>query len=182
MPSSSRARQRPSCSGTLHRNPVRVLIALTAFAMATLPGDSDRATAMITVARGAHAGTFLVRSADVPCEITDQKTPRPKHQFEVSIGGVTPVFDAKTLTLLRVIIPNADEHGPNHSFFASINFGDIAHGAEYVAEMRAGETARGSGTVTLVTHGQDATVTLDVTSADGISYTGAIQCSGVSHY
>jgi hypothetical protein len=33
-----------------------------------------------------------------------------------------------------------------------------------------------------VPHGQDATVTFDATSTDGVSFTGTIQCSGVSHY
>jgi hypothetical protein len=50
-----------------------------------------------------------------------------------------------------------------------------------MTETRPGEKAAGGGTVTLVPHGQDATVTLDVISTDGVSYTGTIQCSGVLH-
>jgi hypothetical protein len=161
---------------------MRVLVALVAAAIATIAGDSDRATAMVTVASGAHAGNFLVRNADVPCEITEQKAPRPKHQFEVSIGGLTQKSDPKKLTLLMVIIPNADVRTSNHAFFASITFGDIGHGTVYVVETRPGEKLTGSGTVTMVAHGQDATVTFDVTSADSVSYKGTIQCSGVSHY
>jgi hypothetical protein len=80
---------------------------------------------MITVAAGAHAGTFLVRNTDSPCEITKEKAPRPRHQFEVSIGEVTPKIDANGLTLVRLIIPDADLRGPNHTFFASINFGYV---------------------------------------------------------
>lgn len=138
--------------------------------------------AMVTVAAGAHAGSFLVRNTDSPCEITEQKAPRPKHRFEALIGGVTPKTDANTLTLLMLIIPDADVRGPMHSFYASIRFGTVGHDTEYRTETRPGEKAGGSGTVTLVPHGQDATVMLDVTSADGVSYTGTIQCSGVTHY
>ena len=81
-----------------------------------------------------------------------------------------------------LIIPNADVRGPIHSFFASISFGTVGRDTEYRTETRPGEKAAGSGTVTLVPHGQDATVMLDVTSAEGVSYTGTIQCSGVTHY
>jgi hypothetical protein len=159
-----------------------MLVALAAAAITSLSGDSDRATAMITVAAGAHAGTFLVRNTDSPCEITKEKAPRPRHQFEVSIGEVTPKIDANGLTLVRLIIPDADLRGPNHTFFASINFGYVGQGTEYAAESRPGEKLGGSGTVTLVPHGEDATVLLDIASASGVSYTGRIQCSGVSHY
>jgi hypothetical protein len=161
---------------------LRIVLALAAAALTALSGDSDRATAMITVATGAHAGTFLVRNTDSPCEITKQKAPRPRHQFEVSIGEVTPKIDANRLTLVRLIVPDADLRGPIHSFFTSIDFGYIGQGTEYMAETRPGEKIGGSGTVTLVVHGQDATVLLDIASASGVSYTGRIQCSGVSHY
>lgn len=161
---------------------MRILVALAAVTIATLSGDSDRATAMITVAAGAHAGTFLVHNTDSPCEITEQEAPRPKHRFEASIGGVPTKGDANTLTLLILIVPNADVRGPIHSFFTSISFGDVGRGTRYTTETRPGEKIGGSGTVTLVPHGQDATVTFDVISADGVSYAGTIQCSGVSHY
>ena len=160
---------------------MRILVALAAAAITALPGDSDRATAMITVAAGAHAGSFLVRNADSPCEITEQRAPHPKHQFEASIGGVTAQMDASKLTHLMLIIPNADVRGSTPSFFASINFGTPGRGTMYTTETRPGEKAGGGGTVTLLPHGQDATVTLDVISADGVLYKGTIQCSGVSH-
>lgn len=150
-------------------------------AVTTLAGGSDKASAMITVRGGAHAGSFLVRSADTPCAITEQVAPNPKHQFEVSIGDPAPIMEPRQLTQLTMIIPNADVRGPNHSFFTAITFGDIAKGTRYVAEMRPGEKLGGSGTVTVLPHGEDATLTFDVTSADSISYYGVIQCSGVSH-
>jgi len=150
-------------------------------AITTLAGGADTASAMVTVAGGVHAGSFLVRSADTPCAITEQVPPRPMHQFEVSIGGPAPNPEPNQLTELTMIIPNADARGPNHSFFASITFGDIAQGTRYVAEMRPGEKMGGSGTVTVLTHGEDATLTFDVTSANGTSYTGVIQCVGVQH-
>jgi hypothetical protein len=148
-------------------------------AITTLVGGSDKASAMVRVAGGVHAGSFLVRSADTPCAITEQVPPHPMHQFEVSIGGPAPNLEPKQLTQLTMIIPNADARGPNHAFFASITFGDIALGTRYVAEMRPGEKMGGSGTVTLLSHGEDATLTFDVTSADGTSYNGVIQCAGV---
>ena len=160
---------------------MHIPVALVVAALTALSGDFDRVTAMITVASGAHAGTFLVRNVDSPCEITGQNAPRPKHQFEVSVGGVTAKVDPNTLTQLMLIIPNADAHGAVHSFFTSISFGSPGRGSAYITETRPGEKAAGGGTVTLVPHGQDATVMLDVTSADGVSYRGTIQCSGVSH-
>ena len=160
---------------------LRILVALAAAAITAQPGGSDRATAMVTIAAGAHAGSFLVRNTDAPCEITEQKAPLPKHRFEVLIGGVAPKTDANKMTLLMLIIPDADVRGPMHSFYASIRFGTVGHDTEYSTETRQGEKVGGSGTVTLLLHGQDATVMLDVTSADGVSYTGTIQCSGVSH-
>jgi hypothetical protein len=159
---------------------LRILLAVAAGAIAAHTVDSDRVAAMVTVTTGAHAGSFLVRNADSPCEITEQKAPRSKHQFEVLIDGVTPKAAANELTVLMLIIPNADVRGPNHSFFASIRFGTAGDVTEFRTETRSGEKAAGSGTVTLAPHGQDATVMLDVTSADGLSYTGTIQCSGVS--
>jgi hypothetical protein len=161
---------------------VRILVALAGVAIATLAGDSDRATAMVTVAAGAHAGSFIVRNAEVPCEITEQRAPRPKHQFEVSIGALAQKSDPNKPTLLIVIIPNADVRGSNPAFFTSLSFGAIGQGAEYVVETRPGERLRGSGTVIVTPHGQDATVTVDVISADSVSYKGTIQCSGVSRY
>jgi hypothetical protein len=160
---------------------VRILAALAIVALAALAGDSDRAAAMITVGAGAHAGDFIVRNADDPCAITEQKAPHPKHQFQVSIGGPMPKIDSTKLSLLMMIVPNADIRGPNRSFFSSITFGDIAHGTQYIVETRPGEKLGGSGTVVVSPHGQDATVTFNVTSMDGVSYKGTIQCSGVSH-
>jgi hypothetical protein len=161
---------------------LRILIALAAVAITTLAGDSDRASAMVTVIGGPHAGNFVVRNADVPCEILEQKAPLPKHHFSVSIGGLTPSKDPNKLTLLMVIIPNADVRGPNQTFFTSIIFGDVSRGMEYAAETRPGEKLAGSGTVTVAPHGNDATVTFDVKSRDNVSYKGTIQCSGVSRY
>jgi hypothetical protein len=135
---------------------------------------------MITVTGGEHPGTFVVRNAETPCEILDHRPPLPKHQFSVTLGATTPNKDPKALTLLMLIVPNADLRGPNHTFFTSIIFGDGRHGTEYAAESRDGEKQSGGGTVTIVPHGSDATVTLDVTSRDGVSYKGTIQCSGVS--
>ena len=124
---------------------MRIFVALTAAAIAALSGDSDRATAMITVAAGAHAGTFLVRNTDSPCEITKEKAPRPKHQFEASIGGVTAQMDPNKLTYLMLILPDADVRGPTRSFFTSISFGTPGRGTTYTTETRPGERAGGGG-------------------------------------
>jgi hypothetical protein len=161
---------------------LRIVIAVAAAVLSAIAADSDRATAMITVAGGEHAGTFVVRNADTPCEILDRKPPLPKHEFSVTIGATTRNKDPKSLTLLMVIVPNADLREANHTFFTSIIFGDVSHGTEYAAETRTGEKQGGGGTITVVPHGADATVTLDVTSMDGVSYRGTIQCSGVSRY
>ena len=157
-------------------------MALAVAAIASATADTDRATAMVTVVVGPHAGTHVLRNSDVPCEIAEEKAPRPTHQFDVTIGALAPSKDLKKLTLLIVIVPDADVKGANHTFFTSINFGDVSHGMQYNAETRPGEKVGRSGGVMIARHGQDATVTFDVTSADGVAYEGTVQCSGVSRY
>jgi hypothetical protein len=49
---------------------LRIPVAPAAAAIAAFSGDFDRATGMIIVAAGIHAGTFLVRNSDSSCEIT----------------------------------------------------------------------------------------------------------------
>jgi hypothetical protein len=160
---------------------VRILVGLAAIAITMLSGDSDRATALITVGGSAHGGDFLVRNADVPCTVSEQMPPRPKHLFSVSVGAETQKSDPKKLTVLILIIPNADVRGTNHAFFASIIFGDVAQGTQYFADTRPGGKSSGSGTVIVSPHGSDATVTFDATTADSVSFKGTLQCSGVSH-
>jgi hypothetical protein len=161
---------------------VRVLVALVVAALLGRPIDADTASAVVTVSDGPHAGQFALRNSDVPCVITTEKPPHPKHQFSVTLGGFTPSKDPAKLTILMIIIPDADVRGANHSFFTSINFGDVSRGTQYNAETRPGEKLGGSGSVTVSSHGQDAMVTFDVKSAEGISYKGTIQCIGVSRY
>jgi hypothetical protein len=161
---------------------VRIFVALVVASLLAQPNDADRASALVTVSGGPHAGQFTLRNTDVPCEITAEKPPHPKHQFSVTLGGFTPSRDPAKLTLLMVIIPDADARGANRSFFTSINFGDVSRGTQYNAETRPGEKLGGSGSVTVAAHGQDATVTFDVKSAEGIAYKGTIQCAGVSRY
>jgi hypothetical protein len=161
---------------------VRILVALAVAAFLAPPHVADSATALVTVSSGPHAGQYTLRNTDVPCLITAEKPPHPKHQFSATLGGFTPSKDPKKLTMLMVIIPDADVHGANRSFFTSINFGDISRGTQYNAETRPGEKLGGSGSVTVATHGQDATVTFDVKSAEGVAYKGTIQCTGVNRY
>jgi len=161
---------------------VRILVALAVAAFLTHPRDADRASALVTVSSGPHAGEYTLRNTDVPCVITAEKPPHPKHQFSVTLGGFSPNMEPAKLTLLMVIIPDADLRGPNRSFFTSINFGDVSRGTQYSAETRPGEKLDGSGSVTVASHGQDATVTFDVTSKEGITYSGTILCTGVSRY
>ena len=161
---------------------MRLLVALAVAAFLTHPRDADRASALVSVSSGPHVGEHTLRNADGPCEITAEKPPHPKHQFSVTLGGFSPSRDPAKLTLLMVIIPDADLRGANRSFFTSINFGDVSRGTQYNAETRPGEKLGGSGSVTVTPHGQDATVTFDVKSAEGITYKGTIQCTGVSRY
>jgi hypothetical protein len=161
---------------------VRILIALAVAAILTHPRDADRASALVRVSGGPHAGEYTLRNSDVPCEITAEKPPHPKHQFSVTLGGFTPSKDPAKLTLLMVIVPDADLRGANRSFFTSINFGDVSRGTQYNAETRPGEKLGGSGSVTVAPHGQDATVTFDVKSAEGVTYKGTILCTAVSRY
>ena len=161
---------------------MRILVALVVATILTHVSDADRASALVTVGGGPHAGQFTLRNADVPCEITAEKPPHPKHQFSATLGGFSPSKDPAKMTLLMVIIPDADLRGANRSFFTSINFGDVSRGTQYNAETRPGEKLGGSGSVTVATHGQDATVTFDVKSAEGVTYKGTIQCTGVSRY
>jgi hypothetical protein len=161
---------------------MRALIALTVAALATSAVDADRATAMVTVSGGAHAGDFGLRNADIPCEVTEESPPRARHQFSVTLGGSSRSNDPNELTLLIVVVPNADVRGANHEFFTSIHFGDVSRGTRYDAETRQGETPVGGGSITIAPHGRDATVTFDVASAEGVAYAGTIQCTGISRF
>ncbi|MBK5188672.1 MAG: hypothetical protein JJD97_10545 [Gemmatimonadaceae bacterium] len=71
--------------------------------------------AMVTVVDGAHAGDFLLRNADEPCEIADERPPLPRHQFSVTLGALPPSSDQKRMTLLMLIIPGSDMRGANHT-------------------------------------------------------------------
>ena len=137
---------------------------------------------MLTVSGGPNTGSYILHNDDVPCQITDERPPAPKHQFDVTLGGLSPSKDPGRLTLLMVIVPNADVKGPNGVFFTSINFGDISRGTQYDVETRAGEKVQGSGSVTIAARGQDATVTFDVKAANGTAYKGTILCIDVSRY
>ena len=161
---------------------MRIFVALAVTAFLAQPHGADSATALVTVSSGPHAGQYTLRNTDVPCLITAEKPPHPKHQFSVTLGGFTPSKDPAKLTMLMVIIPDADVHGANRSFFTSINFGDVSRGTQYNAETRPGEKLGGSGSVTVATHGQDATVTFDVKSLEGITYKGTILCTNVTRY
>ena len=159
---------------------MRAIFAL--MALTALTGSTDRISAMVTVAAGPNAGGYVLRSPDVPCEITTHNPPLPKHQLDVTLGVPRPSNDPQTLTLLMLIVPNANVKGANGAFFASITFGDVSRGTRYTVESRPGHAADGSGTVAIVTRGQDATVTFDVTTARGTAYKGPIQCTDVSRY
>lgn len=150
--------------------------------VATFTGGTDRASAMVTVSGGPNAGSYVLHNDDVPCQITEERPPAPKHQFDVTLGGLSPNKDAGKLTLLMVIVPNADVKGPNSVFYTSINFGDISRGTHYNVETRPGEKVQGGGNVTIATRGQDATVAFDVKAANGTAYKGTILCIDVSRY
>ena len=159
---------------------MRLLLALAAMALASLPRDTDRVTAMVTVAGGAHAGTYFLRNVESPCEITRENAPRPKHEFDVMVGGRAPSNDSTKLTVLLLTIPDADVKGANTSFSATIIFGDVGHGTRYEVETRPGHESSGSGTVSLASRGQDATITFEATSANGVAYKGTMLCVDVS--
>lgn len=159
---------------------MRIMLALALAMVATIRSDADRVTAKITVAGGAHTGSYLLRNTDAPCDITVQKPPNPRHQFDVMVGGDAPNRDSTKLTLLLLTIPDADMKGENHTFFTSIVFGDIQRGTRYDVESRAGRTAAGSGIVTVASRGHDATVMLDVVAANGVAFRGTILCPDVS--
>lgn len=154
---------------------MRVMGVLAALTLASLTAGGDRVAAMITVAGGPHAGRFLISSEDVPCEING----RQPRQFALTLGRSGASKDSAQLALLMVIIPNANVHEAHHEFYASIAFGDASHGTRYEAETRRGEHDGGSGTITLAKQRQDATVNLDVMSAQGVAFTGDIQCTDV---
>jgi hypothetical protein len=166
---------------------MRALIMLGAAAIASaITGDDPRASALVTVANGLHAGSYTLE-ADAPCEIQQENPPKPRHQFNIVLSQPQTDSkhraDPKVPTFMLLIIPDADVRGANRQFFSSVNFGDESHGTQYNVESRPGEKKpEGSGTVTLVQHGHDATVKIDAKTAEGITYTGTIQCTNVSRY
>jgi hypothetical protein len=161
---------------------MRVMLALAFSIVAAMRSDPDRVTATVTVAGGAHAGSFFLRNTAVPCDISAQKPPNPRHQFDVMVGGGAPNADSTKLTLLLVTIPDADLKGENHTFSTSLVFGDVQRGTRYDVESRPGHAAAGSGIVTVAMRGHDATVMLDVVASSGVAYRGTILCTDVARY
>ena len=143
------------------------------------------AAAKVTVDNGPHAGSYTLE-ADSPCQITEQKPPKPRHMLYSLFG--TPesdpkrFHDPKALTLLALSVPDADARGANHVFFASIVFGEEDGGTHYVIETRPTKPNKGSGSVTLTQQGDNATAVFDVKTADGIGYHGTLVCTGVVRY
>jgi hypothetical protein len=159
---------------------MRVLLSLALSATTLLSSDSDRVSASVTVLGGPHAGGYYVTNADSPCEITSQKPPNPNHSFDVMVGDGAPSADSTKLTVLMVTIPDADVKGENHTFFASIIFGGVGAGRQYVVDSRPGHSSAGSGIVTVATRGHDAIVAFDVVPTSGVAFRGTILCSDVS--
>ncbi|MEP7087552.1 MAG: hypothetical protein ABI884_09465 [Gemmatimonadota bacterium] len=161
---------------------MRTSLLIAATALLSFVGSTDRVSAAVTVVGGGHDGVYLLENDDTPCAITSEPPPRPKHQFDVLIGAETRGRDPKKLTLLMLMIPDADLREDNHSFFSSITFGDIGSGNRYSVETRPDSTVTGSGTVSVRRRGHDATVGFDVTSPSGIEFKGTIQCVDVARY
>jgi hypothetical protein len=158
---------------------MRMTTALAGLALVSITSGGDRVAAMIHVAAGPHAGSYLISSDDVPCEITTHAPPQPHRRLEITVARSGAAKDSAQLALLMLVVPDAGAHGPQHAFFTSIAFGSASHGTRYEMEARSGQQAAGNGTVTIATRGQDATVSLDVTSAQGVAFSGTIQCTDV---
>lgn len=139
-------------------------------------------TATVAVTGGPHAGKYSL-DAEAPCEIESHKAPGPKHSFNVMLGAPgnngSSIKDPKVMTVLALIMPDADNATGRSQFLAEMTFGDPPlHGTHYAVETRPGEKKQaGSGTITIAQQGAQASVDFDVKTADGVQFKGVIQCS-----
>ncbi len=151
-------------------------------AILSTAGSGPATTGVVTVIGGPNAGNYSVAS-QAPCEIDKEDPPKPKHSFSIMLGapgsdGQT-IKDPKVMTVLSLMVPDADRESGNTQFFAEMNFGDPPlHGKHYKVDPHPEKGAPvGSGAVGIVVHGGQATVNFDVKTADAVEFKGVIQCS-----
>jgi hypothetical protein len=161
---------------------MKALIILIAAIASTLAGG-PATTATVSVTGGPNAGTYHL-DARASCEFADEKPPAPKHSFYIMLGAPNAdgrtIKDPKVMTVMYLRVPDADRRTPVSQFWTAFVFGDPSHGTRYGVETRPGEKdPAGSGSVTIVQHGEAATVSFDAKTAAGIEFKGAIQCTDV---
>ncbi len=161
---------------------MKTWIILTAAIASTLAGG-PATTGRVTVTGGPNAGTYNL-NADASCEFSTEKAPAPKHSFYIMLGAPNAkgrtIKDPKVMTVMYLRVPDADRHTPVSQFWTAFVFGDPSHGTQYGVETRPGQkNPGGSGSVTIVQHGEAATVTFDAKTVAGIEFKGAIQCTDV---
>ena len=153
---------------------------VSAFVSALASGPAT--TAVVTVTGGTHPGKYSLEAA-APCEIESHSAPKPRHSFSIMLGAPggngSTIEDPKVMTVMALLVPDADHAGGNGQFRSEMSFGDPpSHGTHYAVETRPGEKNQsGSGTVTIGQHGAQASVDFDVKTADGVQFKGVIQCS-----
>jgi len=146
-------------------------------ALASVPAT----TATVTVTGGPHAGKYSL-DAEAPCEIESHDAPKPKHSFTAMLGAPgnngSSIKDPKVMTVLSLIVPDADHASGNSQFLSEMTFGDPPlHGTHYAVDTRpGGKNGGGSGSLTIAPHGTQAVVNLDVKTADGVQFKAVIQC------
>ena len=146
-------------------------------AIASVPAT----TATVTVTGGPNAGKYSL-DAEAPCEIASEDAPKPKHSFSIMLGAPgnngSTIKDPKVMTMLTLIVPDADHGTGNSQFLSEMTFGDPPlHGQHYSVDTRpGGRNTGGSGSLTIAPHGAQAVVNLDVKTADGVQFKAVIQC------
>ncbi|MEO8505840.1 MAG: hypothetical protein ABI609_18235 [Acidobacteriota bacterium] len=135
-------------------------------------------TVHLVVTGGAHAGTFDASGTHGGCSYGlagpgswGNQISSPKDK------------DPNTFNSLQLIVPDAKAAaGGAKEFFLMVGFGPLLHrSAEYKVETRPSEAKKsGSGTVTVDDRGTTGKVTFSVTTADGVTLDGTIDCKTVS--
>jgi hypothetical protein len=143
--------------------------------------SSPATTGTVTVTGGPNAGNYSL-DAEAPCEIESHEAPEPRHSFTVMLGAPgnngSSIKDPKVMTVLALIVPDADHATGNSQFMSEMTFGDPPlHGKHYAVDTRpGGKKSSGGGTITIAQHGAQASVNFDVKTADGIQFKGVVQC------
>jgi hypothetical protein len=154
----------------------RPLVAAAALVTLLAPSAQAQAKAHLVVIGGPKAGQYDASATSGGCS----SGAVGKGAFGVQLGN--PKGEADRFNSVQLVVPSPFASGSS-AFLLQIGFGPLRHSTVlYTVETRPGQPKMaGSGTVTVTDDGgSNASVTFEVTAADGTMLSGTVTCQGVT--